>query len=157
MSENLYQTLKENQQKKLNSFPIGFAYSDEQFKDQMKKLGLNETDTNKIVSIGSGGFIRKEDVNDFIKLTNSFDEEIKNAIASDKTGTGFIKDMFLYELGNHEYIITHDLTDTLEALDIKPNDIKNDIRLWKGLALAKQEYFNEFKKKDEKNIKREER
>lgn len=152
MKRNLYQELKDRQQKEFNSFPIGFAFSKEQFKDQMEKLGLTENDTDKIVSISAGGFIKKDDVKKFNNLMKKFDKEMKTEIDKDKDGTGFIKDMFLYELGNHEYIITGDLSDTLDALDLKIEDVIKNTKIKNGLELAKKEYFNEFNKTKNKSI-----
>ena len=36
-----YNELREKHQKEVNEFPIGFAFSDQQFEEQMKKLGYN--------------------------------------------------------------------------------------------------------------------
>lgn len=152
MKRNLYQELKDRQQKEFNSFPIRFAFSKEQFKDQMEKLGLTENDTDKIVSISAGGFIKKDDVKKFNNLMKKLDKEMKAEIDKDKDGTGFIKDMFLYELGNHEYIITGDLSDTLDALDLKIEDVIKNTKLKNGLELAKKEYFNEFNKTKNKSM-----
>lgn len=43
-------------------------------------------------------------------------EEREAAIAEDKTGDGFIYQMFLCELSNHEYNYTEDVEETLDAL-----------------------------------------
>ena len=48
MKENLYQIIKEKHQKEFDEFPVAFAFSDEQFKEGMKKLGLNENDIDKL-------------------------------------------------------------------------------------------------------------
>lgn len=152
MKKNLYQELKDRQQKEFNSFPIGFAFNNQQFKDQMERLGLTESDTDKIVSIGGGGFIKKDDVKEFNNLMEKFDKEMKTEIDKDKDGMGFIKDMFLYELGNHEYIITGDLFDTLDALNLKIEDVIKSSKLKNGLELAKKEYLGEFNKTKNKMI-----
>ena len=57
-----YQEMKKRQEEELKKIPIKFAFTDEQFKQGMKELGLNENDTDKIVSIGAGGFMKKTDV-----------------------------------------------------------------------------------------------
>lgn len=49
---NAYKVLKEKRQQEVNSFPIAFAFSDQQFDEGMRKLGLNPTDTDKVYSIG---------------------------------------------------------------------------------------------------------
>ena len=138
MAENKYEVLRKRQKEEFNKFPIGFAFDDKQFKETMEKLGLKESDTDKIVSIGAGGFIRKSDVKAFNEMNKRHRQEEKEAIESDTTGTEFIKDMFLYELINHEYGYTGEIDDTLEALSLTIDDINNNPKLFKGLELAKQ-------------------
>lgn len=64
MSET-YQEMKKRQEEELTKIPKKFAFTDEQFKQGMKELGLNENDTDKIVGIGAGGFMKKTDVEDY--------------------------------------------------------------------------------------------
>lgn len=114
--KNRYRELRERQQTEFNKFPIKYAFSDEQFKRSMEELGLKETDTDKVVNIGiGGGFVRKTDVDDLLKMVKRHESELTEAIDNDKTGEGFIKEMFLYELGNHEYCLTGKFDDTIEA------------------------------------------
>ena len=56
---NRYAELREKHQKEFDKFPMKFAFSDKQFKEAMESLGLTENDTDKIIGIGAGGFIRK--------------------------------------------------------------------------------------------------
>ena len=49
--------------------------------------------------------------------------------------------MFLSELANHEYCITYDLEDTLNALGFTIEEINADKRLLHGLKKAKQDYL----------------
>lgn len=144
---NKYKELRDKHQTEFNEFPIKFAFSDEQFKKAMEELGLTENDTDKIVSIGASGFIRKSDVEKFNEMNKRHRQEEKEAINADTTGEGYIKDMFDYELANHEYGYTYDLTDTLEALDLTKDDINKDERLKHGLDLALKRYkeLNEAK------------
>ena len=136
---NKYVELKNNLQKEFDAFPFGFAFSNEQFEKMKEELGVKEN--SELISIGAGGFIRKTDEKALDELINGKEKRMKEAIASDPTGEGFIKDMFLYELANHEYCITYDLRDTLEALDLTINEIMEDPRLKLGLELAKNEYL----------------
>lgn len=142
--KNKYIELKEKNQKIVNSFSVAFAFSDRQFNEGMKKLGLKPTDTDKVLSIGGGGFIRKTDAKAFEKMWDDIRTEEKKAIDNDTTGEGYIKDMFLYELGNHEYCITGDLTETLEALELTVKEIKENKKLSHGLELALKEYAEEI-------------
>lgn len=144
-----YAELKEKHSKEFNQFPMRFAFDDKQFKKAMEELGLNENDTDKVTSIGYGGLIRKTDVEAYIEMCERHNNEIQNEIENDKTGEGFIKDMFLYELNNHEYIETYDILDTLEALNLTENDILNNKNLETGLRLAKEEYLKLIEESEE--------
>lgn len=142
---NKYDELKKQHSKEFNEFPIFFAFDNEQFKKGMKELGLSEKDEDKIGSIGFGGFIRKTDVEAFNEMNKRHRQEEKEAIQNDKTGEGYIKDMFLSEMANHEYGYTYDITDTLEACGLSFEDIENNENLKNGLNLAKEEYFKREK------------
>ncbi len=136
---NKYAELKNKLQKEFDEFPFGFAFSNEQFEKMKQELGVK--DNSELISIGAGGFIRKTDEKALDELINGKEKRMKEAIAEDETGEGFIKDMFLYELANHEYCITYDLRDTLEALDLTINEVMEDPRLKLGLELARNEYL----------------
>ena len=142
---NQYQILKDRQQKEFNAFPMGAAFSQKQFEEMMAKWGLFPTDTDKILHIGSGCYIRKTDREAFHELVDRLDREKQEAIAADTTGDGIIKDMFLYELANHEYCITYDQDDTLDALGLTVDEINADPRLLRGLEKALTQYLKDTK------------
>ena len=135
-----YLELKQRQQKEVNDFPFGFAFSNQQFKEMMEKFGLKETDTDKIYSIGAGGYIRKSDSNAFDEMFKRHRKEIEDEIEKDKKGTGFIYSMFRYELANHEYCITYDIERTLDALGLTLDEINKKENLLNGLRKALKEY-----------------
>lgn len=137
-----YSEMKKRHSDEINAFPIGFAFSKEGFKESMEELGLTENDTDKITGIGyGGGFIKKDDVPKFVEMIKRQNKEQKEAIEADKTGEGFIKEMFRYELNNHEYYISGEYDETLESLNLTMEDINNDPKLKRGLELAKKEYL----------------
>ena len=138
---NKYYELKSKIQKEFDEFPFGFAFSNEQFEKMKEELGAK--DNSELISIGAGGYIRKADEKALDELVNGKEKRIKEEIEKDLTGEGFIKDMFLYELANHEYCITYELDDTLDALDLTYEEVMKDPRLKLGLQLAKQEYLEE--------------
>ncbi len=105
---NAYKQLKDKHQKEMDAFPLGAAFSKEQFEEMMRKWGLTVNDMDKICSLGCGCFIRKSDKEHFHEMSARFKKEMQDAIDADRTGDGFIRDMFLYELANHEYCITLD-------------------------------------------------
>ena len=135
-----YLKLKEKHQKEVNDFPFGFAFSNEQFKDMMKKFGLKEKDTDKIYSLGAGSYIRKSDSEAMEQMFARHRKEIENEIQNDKDGTGFIYEMFRYELSNHEYCITYDIEPTLDALGLTLDEINKKENLLNGLRKALKEY-----------------
>ncbi len=142
---NKYQQLKDKQEKEFNEFPLGAAFSKKQFAEMMAKWNLTVNDTDKIISIGSGCFIRKADKEQFKQLNEKLNKEIKDAVAEDKTGDSFILDMFLYELANHEYCITCELDETLDALHLTIDEINSDKRLLHGLNKALKIYSKNYK------------
>ena len=136
---NLYKELHDRHQVEINAFPFGFAFSQDQFDKMMvERFNLTPTDTDKIYSIGGGGYIRKEDHQAMCEMIERHAKEKKDAIAADLTGEGYIYDMFVYELANHEYMITMTSDDTLDALGLTWEDVKADSRLSHGLKKAKK-------------------
>ena len=63
-------------------------------------------------------------------------EEMRIAIENDTTGDGFIYQMFDYELSNHEYIVSGDVSNTLDALGLTHDEVNSDKRLLHGLKKA---------------------
>lgn len=135
---NSYRELKERQQQEVNSFPMMFAFSNKQFDEGMEKLGLKPTDTDKIYKLGStGGYYKKSDSKALHEMFARHEKERQEAIKNDITGEGYIYDMFNYELANHEYGYTMDITDTIDALDLTVEDINSNQALLNGLNKAK--------------------
>ena len=138
---NAYRLLKDKQQKEMNAFPLGAAFSNAQFEQMMQKWGLAVRDTDKIYSLGGGCYIRKTDFTVFMDMIKRFEREKAEAIEKDSSGNGFIYDMFLYELAYHEYCVTYELDDTLYALGLTEEQVHSDKRLTHGLKKAIKEYL----------------
>ncbi len=153
---NKYEEMKERHQKEFDNFPMKFAFSDKQFKESMEALGLTEKDTDKVIGIGAGGFIRKSDLKAYTEMCQRTAREMQDAINEDITGENFIKDMFLYELANHEYCITYELEDTLEAVGLTIQEVENSKALKHGLVLAKREYLQMYLKENSEEDEEEE-
>lgn len=134
-----YQAMRERHQREVNAFPMKWAFTDAQFEKGMRELGLEPWQTDEVIGIGGGGFIRKSDKQAFTGLFARQRRELEAAIAED-TG-GFAYDMFMRELGNHEYVITGDLSDTLDACGLSAEQINNDPKLRKALARAIKDYM----------------
>ena len=127
-----YKELKEKHQKVMNEFPIFFAFSDEQFAKGMEKFGLSINDTDKLLSIGYGGYIKKSDRDAFRKMGADAREEIKEAMKD----YAFALSAFKYELSNNEFCITGDPTDTLDSLNLTMEEVEKDAVLNKAFLTA---------------------
>ena len=134
---NRYAKLKQRQQEEFNRLPLGFAFSNKQFDEMMRGWGLDpEKDTGKLYRLPGGGFIQKKDHALLHETVDRHDAELQAAIAEDTTGEGFIYEMFLYELDNHEYSYTLDTEETLDALGYTAEEVLNDPRLKHGIEKA---------------------
>ena len=135
-----YEELKNKHYKETNELPLGFAFDDKQFETMMEKFGLAKDDYASIYSLGSGCYVKKSDY-DLIKQTfDRHKQEHKQEIENDKTGNGYIYQMFAYELANHEYCITYSLDETLDALDLTEEEIEKNPKLKLGLKKALKKY-----------------
>lgn len=138
--KNNYDKLREIQQARFDSWAykhMFFAFNQDQFREGMAKLGLDpEKDQDKIYRISGGGYYRKEDAAALHEITEKNYNELQKAIQADRTGEGFIYEMFVSELYNHEYGYTGNTADTLDALGMDPEDIENSPALSHGLAKA---------------------
>lgn len=144
-----YREFTEAEQKRYNDFAskyIFYAFSDKQFIEGMKAKGLDpETDKDKVYSMFGGGFYKKEDAAKVREMFQSLEDNRKKQIEADTTGEGFIYEMFLYELNNHEYSYTGDMEDTLNALGLTVEEINANEALLTGLhkAIAEIEAYEE--------------
>lgn len=136
---NNYLQLKEKHREESNALPFMFAFSKEQFAEGMKKLGLTVDDTDKIYSIGCGGYIKREDAHLMKETYKRREEEHAQAIANDVDGSGYVYEMFRYELANHEYSYTGNSSDAIAALGLTYEEIEKDERLSKAFEKAKND------------------
>ena len=135
---NKYAELRQRQQQEVNALPIGFAFGNRQFEEMMRGWGLDpEKDLDKIYRLGrTGGYYKKTDAQLIHDTFSRHDAELQAAIAEDKTGEGFIYEMFLDELDNHEYGYTRDTEDTLYALGYTADEVLGNPRLKRGIEKA---------------------
>lgn len=150
--KNLYKALRDRQQKEVNDFPFFFAFSNEQFEKGMRSLGLQPSETDKIYKLGNtGGFYRKTDSPRLHEMFDRHDKELHDAIAADSDGTGFIYQMFRYELANYEYGYTGDLEETIDALGLTVDEINASKTLLAGLRKATREIMKEEEEDNEQS------
>lgn len=136
---NAYAEMKKRHQEEVNALPIYWAFTEERFDEVLKELGLTKNDTDKLRRAPGGGFCLASDAKMIADTLIRHHEEREAAIGADKTGDGFIKDMFLSELRNHEYTYTCEVEETVESCGFTIEQVENDKRLLHGLeAAAKQ-------------------
>uniref|UniRef100_A0A6M3K1I8 Uncharacterized protein n=1 Tax=viral metagenome TaxID=1070528 RepID=A0A6M3K1I8_9ZZZZ len=117
-----YQEMKREQEKELSDFEgIFYAFSDKQFNEGMVEVGLVASDTDKIYSLGAGGYILKEKSEAFHTMFKKFSDRMEIAL-KDKD---FLLDALTYELCNHEYFITCGVDKALNALGLTLEGIKS--------------------------------
>lgn len=138
-----YLEIKNNNQKRFDDFSEKhiywvFAFSNKEFDEKLKEHNLTK---DNIISIGAGGFIKKEHKNLYLKEMNRLYKN--DAFIQVKNDDAEVKKAFIYELANHEYCITYNLDDTLDALGITFEELKNDERLLKIMNQARKEYLND--------------
>lgn len=108
-----------------------WAFGNDQFRAGMEKLGLTMDDTKLIVSIGSGGYMRRDCV-DLLKSALDRQRRERAQLRKDRKR---LFDALVYELRNHEYCITYDPADALAAVGITREEIEPEI-LKKACKLA---------------------
>lgn len=142
---NKYLDMRNRHQAEVNAFPMHFCFGEEQIRKKFEELGLDrEKDLDKIVVIkGTGGFVLKEDAPALKEMLDRHSREMEEAIADDKSGNGFIYEMFLYELNNHEYGYTYDASDALRSLKLTLKQIEASPALKHGWDRAKKKIKGE--------------
>lgn len=111
-----YQQHKANAAKRIEEVPMYFAFNNEQFEAVLEKLGNPEM--NELCSIGAGGIMRKTEKHLLREAFDANEAELAEVKANEKEMIAAI----VYELGNYEYCITYDPTNTIEALGLDLDD-----------------------------------
>lgn len=134
---NRYAEMMRRHLQEINELPISFAFNANQFNKMMEDWGLDaKKDLDKIYHTTFGGFYQKKDAALIRSTINRHKTEMNTAIAEDKTGTGFIYEMWLVELEHHEYINTMDSEDTMTALGYTVDEVMDNPALKCGLEKA---------------------
>ena len=140
---NEYVKLKNRHQKEVDELPIKFAFGMNNESKMMKEFGLDIGDTDKILRISGGSYCLKKDSKLIQKTFKRHQREFNEFIRNDIKGDGFVKDMFLYELRNHEYGYTGEISETLIYLGFDYDEIASNKKMMNGLTLAREIIDNE--------------
>lgn len=135
-----YAVMKDAQQKEYNEFCKGkvfYAFNEEQFNEGMKSLGLTPDDTDKIYRDPYGSYILRSQAPARAALVKRLNSERQEHLKD----YDFLKSAFRCELANHEYCVTYQCEDALNALGMTYAQVKNDATLYKALLEARQDYL----------------
>jgi len=133
-----YQQLKKRQHDEFGAFQgVFFSFNNEQFREGLEKIGLRPEDNPKdhIYSLGAGGYILKSASPAFHAMRKRHDQELKELKKNEKE----LLAALVYQLNNHEYCITLDPTDALEALDLKREEVDPKL-LKKAISLTMEAF-----------------
>jgi hypothetical protein len=98
-----YKNLIEKHRKEVEEFPIAYAFSDEQLKEAMKKLGVKHLSECTTI-FRMGDIMLKKDVPRYVQLIERHRKEILDAMKDKEYAVA----AFRYEMDNHEYAINWD-------------------------------------------------
>ena len=120
-----YEEYKKERQDEFNKLPIFFAFGNDQFREAMEERGLTENDTDKIYSLGYGGYYLRSDA-DIIRGYFNKPDKLPELMQD----YDFCKSAVLYEMGNHEYCINWQADyDVMSCFgDIKYTDSSDELK-----------------------------
>lgn len=93
-----YTEYKSARQGEFNALPIFWAFSNKQFEEAMQERGLTMQDTDRVFSLGAGGYALKRDKEVILAFLNK-----KDPLPELMKDPSFAEDAFYYEMCNHEY------------------------------------------------------
>lgn len=136
--------MKARHQNAVNSLPLHFAFGNEQLDNLIKELGFENLEELKAntFTIGLGSIVLNKDKELIQNTFKRNNEEMKEALKNDE----FLQSAFEYELANHEYIITYDITDALCALGIKLKEYQESERMQKIMSSAIDNYKKDMER-----------
>lgn len=134
---NEYRNMNNRQSEELRTIPSNFAFTEEMIKERIRAHGLAPSDTDRICIVADTGvFYLGDNAIRYREMRSRHQREREDAIAADKSGFGFIYQMFLATLNDREYAFTENTDEALEALGYSTADIEADPRLKRGLKKA---------------------
>lgn len=136
-----YTEWKDEKEKEINAIPLGFAFGKDQFLKMLERMGLTEDNCkDNLYSLGGGGYIKKTDSHLLKEFHKKYDGEWEEF----KKNEQFMYQAFLYELANHEFCVTYELEETLDALDLKEEEVNESPLLLRALNRAKKQYAKDM-------------
>lgn len=114
-----YLDLLEKHRQEINEFPIAYAFSEQQLKEALEKLGATKDEC--VTIFNHGDIVKKENAPKFLKMLKRHVEEVKELLKNEEVAEA----AFLYEMDNHEYAINWDGDDdVLRCFGLDFDDLK---------------------------------
>lgn len=138
-----YQTFKENNYKPLNKFiskNVFFAFSDKQFEEGLKKMGLTHDDLNKLSKYYGGGFILKSSIKEHDKIAKQCHKAERKYLSKFKNLVSALE----YEMHNHECGYTGRYSEGLNALGYSLEDLQKNKKLLRAYRIARHKVYTWF-------------
>jgi len=141
---NKYKELKNRHQEELNEIPLIVAFDAQDLEQEMKSLGLQPNETDAVYKLHNCAYILKSDRDRYNGMLQRFKDEEKQAINADKTGDGFIYDMFFYQFEIHQLFESEFVYHALKALELTKKDILKSPNLLNGYKKAFKVFENYY-------------
>lgn len=119
-----YSEMKKRHQREISQFPLGAAFTGEQFSEMMKKFGLTSADKDQICNLGAGLYCKKDDMEDFKVMMRRHRKEVKDAMMDKSYGEDFAYHAFLHEFNNYECGYTGEFEVGIAALYLTHEEIE---------------------------------
>ena len=94
-----YEQMTKRHQERVNALPMYWAFSEQQWQELLKKLGLTEEQAKEQLVQYKGAIVRECDIAECQATFNEINIETEIAYKDPE----FFKDACLYEMRNHEY------------------------------------------------------
>ena len=96
-----YKEYRDEREEQVKKLPIFFAFSDEQFEEELKKRGLTKDDKGLLLRLTNGIYCLRQDrkiVQDYFRVDH--DAELRQMM---EDNYNFARAAIAYEMANHEY------------------------------------------------------
>lgn len=141
---NKYIEFKNKEHEIYNNMPyIRYAFGEEQIIKVFNEWGLKyPKHRDKVTSLfGAGDIIQKKD----LPLFNQWKRENLDSLQQEKQellkDREFVYDMFMYELGNHEWQLSYNNNEVLYACGLTRKNIENNYLFAECWETSKKDYW----------------
>lgn len=134
---NKYQEMKQRHNEIIDNLPIVYVGNKADYEKMLAEYHVTSKNVgSKLTRVSVHGYCFNQNADMIRRAFDQMESELDSEIEYDSDGTGFIRDMFCFELCEHDYGYTRDLSEALEYLGYSPDAIMSSPALLNGLKLA---------------------